>query len=112
MIYLDHILTYGSLLAETVALVLTGLATWKLAKLLREKTFLWAAWGMASSLLMTGLLVLVNSAWSWLPVDFHARFGKGYVVLHQIQAALFLVFVAMFAIGAVRCGSRAKKAAP
>ena len=111
MIQLDYLLTYGSMLAETAALVVVGLATWKVAKLLREKSFLFAAWAMAFAFVLIGLLVILDLAWDWFPDEVQARFGSAYLILHQIQAAVFLASLGLFAVGAVRCGMRVKKAA-
>ena len=99
------------MLAEMVATIVAGLATWKLSKLLREKAFFFAACGMALALLLLGLLLMLYAAWSWIPYGFQVRLGDAYILTSRLQVIPFFAFIVIFAIGAVRCGMHARKTA-
>lgn len=108
---LEYFLAYGSILAEVVCFVCIGLACWRLANVLRDRTFMAAAVAMG---ICTFLEVIEHTLWLFSePLTRWVGMKWRLVTTNCFRAALlalFLFFI-LFSVAAIRRGLQVRKAA-
>ena len=108
--YLQYFLSYGSLLAGTLALACAGLACWRLSKVLHERSFAIAAWAMGGSVVLEAAYYTIYQFYGFFPPALAMRWASVSMTMYQVAWLCLLVFFVSFSVGAVRRSLLAKKA--
>ena len=109
--YLEMFFAYGSYLLQLVCLACCGLACWRLSKVLGERSFALAAIAIGIFVGLHVLLTMVQYLGGFIPADIWARLYQATFLLYYSVSIFEILFWALFVVGVVRCGLRAKRAA-